>query len=177
MKQYVGDKGWKRRISSLSTLLAIVVVSSVVLVLVVPAVTGQDVQPPPSPTPSPPPPGDSQVPASGDGLPVQTDQVSVTTMEKDLQASDSATILETLYVLANGEIISSQTSLADGTDYTIRVTGMYVWGGCDPFTCPGGGPEYLRWGDADYLTDDHWHGFSDPYWLGFIYLKVNDQNW
>jgi hypothetical protein len=69
------------------------------------------------------------------------------------------------------------TVLAQDTVYTLRVTGMYVWGSCDPFHCPGGGPEYLRWGDADYLTDDHWHGFSDPYWLSFIYLKVNGLDW
>lgn len=177
MKQRASSKGRKVKISSLSALLAVVVVISFVLVLAVPGVSGQDVQPSPSPTPSPPPPGVPQAPVQGDAPPVQTEPASVTTMEDALQSSDPARVLETLYVPASGDTISSETSLAVGTTYTIRVTGMYVWGSCDPFHCPGGGPEYLRWGDAEYLTDDHWHGFSDPYWLGFIYLKVNGQNW
>ncbi|MBA3946618.1 MAG: hypothetical protein H0X37_18895 [Herpetosiphonaceae bacterium] len=50
---------------------------------------------------------------------------------------------------------------------------MFVWGGCSATYCPNSGPEYLRWGDAGFLTDDYWHSFSDPSWSSYIYLEVN----
>ncbi len=66
------------------------------------------------------------------------------------------TVLSTFYVKANGDNLPTNV-LEIGKVYTLRITGIFVWGGCDPAACPNGGPDYLRWRDAFYVTDDHFH--------------------
>jgi hypothetical protein len=89
------------------------------------------------------------------------------------QGQSSSTVLETLTIPTNGDLVSTNTVLAVGVQYTIRLSGTWVWGGCGPADCPEGGPDYLRWGDAGYLTDNHWVGFAPSYWSSIVYLEVN----
>ncbi len=84
-----------------------------------------------------------------------------------------STPLEILTIPTNGDPVSTSTALATGTQYTVRLSGTWVWGGCDPQACPEGGPDHLRWGDAGYLTDNHWIGFASSYRSSHIYLEVN----
>jgi hypothetical protein len=81
--------------------------------------------------------------------------------------------VQSLYVLANGNNSQTNFSLKQNTLYTIRVSGLWVWGGCDSYYCPGAGPTYIRYGDGAFLTDDHFYHFSDPSWSSFIYLEMN----
>lgn len=79
---------------------------------------------------------------------------------------------ETLTVPADGSSVQSQ-SLESGATYTATISGTYVWGGCDPVNCPNGGPDYIREGDAAFLTDDHFASFADSFWSSFIYFEIN----
>ena len=75
-------------------------------------------------------------------------------------AQDGSTLRQTLYVSAeDGSEAKTNFSLVAGTIYTIRFSGLWVWGGCDSTHCPDGGPTYIRWGDAAFLTDDHFNHF------------------
>lgn len=91
----------------------------------------------------------------------------------NLQVQSSSSLLETLTIPANGSLVSTSTALIAGTQYTVRLSGTWVWGGCDPVSCPEGGPDYLRWGDAGYLTDNHWVGFASSLFSSRIYLEIN----
>ncbi len=65
--------------------------------------------------------------------------------------------LESLIVAADGTAVSTAGSYSSSQVFRIEVSGTYVWGGCDPIACPGGGAcGYLRYGDAEHLTDDCW---------------------
>ncbi len=89
-----------------------------------------------------------------------------------LDSSLSASGLETLFLPANGTTVQSSV-LENGQQYIIRISGTFIWGNCDKIACPNGGPDYKRYGDAGYLTDDHWKSFSDPSWSNIIYLNIN----
>ncbi len=77
--------------------------------------------------------------------------------------------IEVLYVPANGNQVSTAASLIQGQTYTFRISGMFVWGGCGPVVCPGGAPDYTRWADARFMTDDHFHNVH----TGYVYLTIN----
>lgn len=84
---------------------------------------------------------------------------------------------ETLVVPTDGGEVTTAQTYATGEVVRIEVSGAVVWGGCDPVSCPGGGGcGYLRFGDAQYLTDDCW-GTVDRGWSGIdISLHVNGRN-
>ncbi len=122
----------------------------------------QDTAPSPTPTvPATPPVIDRYV------SPPQTDQSAPGSV------LSAAAVLGTYAVQANGTPVTTPFNLALGTAYTIRVSGVYVWGGCDPINCPDAGPEYIRWGDAGYLTDDRFRSTDTPF-QGVAYLLYND---
>jgi len=93
--------------------------------------------------------------------------------QSNLPIQSSPNLLETLTIPTNGDLVPTSTALIAGTQYTIRLSGTWLWGGCDSVNCPEGGPDYLRWGDAAYLTDNHWVGFTSSTWTSIIYLEVN----
>lgn len=94
--------------------------------------------------------------------------------ESSVQSNGSSAVpIDIINIPASDTLVNSKVVLEHGQQYTLRVSGMFTWGGCDPITCPDGGPDYIRWADAGYLTDNHFHGFSDPFWSSFIYLEVN----
>jgi hypothetical protein len=78
-------------------------------------------------------------------------------------------VLQLLTVPANGDEKTSM-ALASGTAYTIRVSGVFMFGHCDPSVCPGGGPDYIRWSDAGRRTDNH---FSSVYAAMYVGLEIN----
>lgn len=82
--------------------------------------------------------------------------------------------LQTLNVPANGTKVQS-TPLAAGNVYPVDVSGIYVFGNCNPMLCPQGAPDYLLKGDAAYLSDTNFTPGA-----GFIndknpnvYLEIN----
>ena len=89
--------------------------------------------------------------------------------------ADPFPVQETLTVPVGpaGATRTSNTPLKPGVTYTLLISGTFIWGGCDPVTCPHGGPDYLRWGDAGFLTDDHFASFSDPFWSSIVYLEID----
>lgn len=108
---------------------------------------------------------------------VQDDTITFNPYENAVSASEItsrpnsiASVVDLLNIPADGEAIQTNVSLALDTLYTIRVTGMFVWGGCDPTFCPNGGPEYLRWGDVGYVTDEHFHS---QYQVSYVYLEID----
>jgi len=88
----------------------------------------------------------------------------------------SETLVETLQIPADGTEITSMP-LAAGSFYRVEVLGTYVWGGCDPGGCPGGGGcGYQRFGDAEVQSDDCWDtAFHGRGW-SVITLHVDDQD-
>lgn len=66
---------------------------------------------------------------------------------------------ENIVVPSDGSTVQSQ-SLINGVAYTVTISGTFIWGNCDPVTCPNDAPDYKRYGDAGYLTDDHWASFA-----------------
>jgi triacylglycerol esterase/lipase EstA (alpha/beta hydrolase family) len=88
-------------------------------------------------------------------------------------SNSSVSNSETLVVPSDGATVQSSV-LKNGEQYIITISGTFIWGNCDKTTCPNGGPDYKRYGDAGYLTDDHWASFADPFWSYFIYLNIND---
>ena len=87
-------------------------------------------------------------------------------------STSSVSDSETFTIPSDGTVAKS-TPLKNGVQYAITISGTFIWGGCDPIHCPNGGPDYKRYGDAGYLTDDHWASFADPFWSYFIYLEIN----
>ncbi|MBI4096129.1 MAG: alpha/beta hydrolase [Candidatus Levybacteria bacterium] len=79
---------------------------------------------------------------------------------------------ETLIVPSDGTKVQSPI-LKNGQQYIIAISGTFIWGNCDKVTCPNGGPDYKRYGDAGYLTDDHWKSLTDPLWSSIVYLDIN----
>ena len=88
-------------------------------------------------------------------------------------AQVNSTLQQTLYVRADGTEAKTNNALLTGINYTIRVSGTWVWGGCGPDSCPDGGPTYMRLADAAYLSEDHFKNFSDPSWSNVVYLEIN----
>jgi hypothetical protein len=88
-------------------------------------------------------------------------------------AQANSTLLKTLYVLANGSEVKTDFSLVTGINYTIRLSGTWVWGGCDPNACPDGGPTYFRVADAAYLSEDHFQNLLGLPWSNVVYLEIN----
>jgi hypothetical protein len=113
----------------------------------------------------------TEVPPLESDLSITQPEFSINANQLELATSD---LKQTLYVYAKENTqIKTNFSLKAGTVYSIRASGLWVWGGCDSYYCPGGWPTYLRWGDAGYLSDDHFNSFSDPMWSSMIYLKIN----
>jgi hypothetical protein len=94
-------------------------------------------------------------------------------MIQSMQALTSSQVLDVITIPASNTTVTSNIVLASNTIYTVRLSGTWVWGGCDGRYCPGGRPEYLRWGDAAFLTDDYFHSFADSSWSQFIYVEIN----
>jgi hypothetical protein len=69
---------------------------------------------------------------------------------------------ETLTVPTDGSLVQSQFSYPAGTSVRVRVSGLVVWGGCDPVNCPNGAScNFIRLGDAQFHSDNCFTG-SDP---------------
>jgi hypothetical protein len=67
----------------------------------------------------------------------------------------NARSLETLTVPTNGTTVSSALSYAAGTTVSVQISGLVVWGGCDPVNCPNGGScGFIRLGDAQFHSDN-----------------------
>ena len=89
-------------------------------------------------------------------------------------------LIDRLFVPSSGVVISTTWNSLPGTSYRIRVSGTYQWGGCDPQNCPGGGAcNFLRFGDAEHLTDDCWTSHFDN-WSGLdisLFLDGANVDW
>jgi hypothetical protein len=96
-----------------------------------------------------------------------------TATQNQTLAPANSTLKQTLYVHADGSEKITNFSLVSGTNYTVRLSGTWVWGGCGPDACPGGAPTYMRVADAAYLTEDHFTHFADPSWSNVVYLEIN----
>ncbi len=106
---------------------------------------------------------------------LRDDLVNAGVTQEDIQADGK--LLDRISVPANGVAKTTNLLLANNTTYWVRVVGSYVWGGCDEDNCPGGGPDYLRVGDAGFGTGNHWHNLDlfSPNGLlvnGYTYLPV-----
>jgi hypothetical protein len=75
----------------------------------------------------------------------------------------------------NNTVVQSNVILQQDVEYSILLSGMFLWGHCDPYNCPDAEPDYNRWGDAGFLSDAHFEPgmFSDPFWNDIIYLTIN----
>jgi hypothetical protein len=70
--------------------------------------------------------------------------------------------IESLIVPTNGNAVSSQFSYPASTNVRIVVSGLIVWGGCDPVNCPNGAScGFTRLGDAQFHSDNCFTG-PDP---------------
>ncbi len=80
-------------------------------------------------------------------------------------------------VPSDGTTVESTLDYPSSNVYRIDVVGTYVWGGCDSQYCPGGAAcNYVRFGDAKWLSDDCWAS-TFSIWNGYdISLYVNDQH-
>jgi hypothetical protein len=87
----------------------------------------------------------------------------------------SGDVIDVFTVPINDTAVQSNVVLQQDVLYSVLISGMFLWGQCDPYWCPGGAPDYSRWGDAGYLSDDHFEPgqFSDPMWNDIIYLTIN----
>lgn len=87
-------------------------------------------------------------------------------------------LVETLAIPANGNTVYSSNHYSSASEYKIVVSGTFTWGGCDPVTCPdGGGCDYARYADAEWLTDDCRFITVFPAFSGWdISLFLNGQN-
>ncbi len=85
--------------------------------------------------------------------------------------------LETLQVSTDGSEVRSSRSYSPRERVRIQVSGVVQWGGCDPVNCPGGAAcNYIRYGDAHYLTHDCWAS-NVRRWFGFdISLFIDGAN-
>ena len=108
------------------------------------------------------------------GEPPQPGQLAGPALSEGV-AGEAAERLETIFVPANGSLVVAGTNFAASDYYYLKISGTYIWGGCDPVGCPDGGPDYLRYGDGGYLTDDHWNSVVTSNWSSIIYLTVNGQ--
>lgn len=80
-------------------------------------------------------------------------------------------IIETLYVPADGTIVKTNTILSSGQKYRLRITGSFIWGGCDINFCSDGSPDFIRWADGGgFLSDDH---YQTQFKNNYIFLKIN----
>jgi hypothetical protein len=88
--------------------------------------------------------------------------------------------LEILSIPSDGTVITSQRSYSSSLDYRVEVSGTYVWGGCDPVNCPDGNLcNYIRYGDAEWLTDDCWDSHYNLFqgWDISVFINDTDVNW
>ena len=90
---------------------------------------------------------------------------------------ESEAPLETLSIPSDGTVIVSQRSYPTSSDYWIVASGTYIWGGCDPVNCPNGGDcGYIRYGDANWITDDCWDSHYDLFYGYYISLYMDGEN-
>jgi len=88
-------------------------------------------------------------------------------------------MVQALPVPSDGTEVLSMP-LDPGVFYRVVVRGTYVWGGCDPGSCPDGvGCNYARFGDAEVQSDDCWqtaqHGTP---WSGItLHMNGADVDW
>lgn len=152
---------------ALKPALLLTVISAIFLLTLsfAPVTSTQAFQTSPTPTPTLIPPDDSSE--------TKPAQAPAKVTQDDQPPPESLELLETLTVPADGTLMQTSFNLDEGVEYVVRVSGVYKWGNCDPVNCPNGAPDYIRQGDAEYLTDDNWQSFSDPFWSTFIYLEVN----
>lgn len=69
---------------------------------------------------------------------------------------------ETLTVPTTGAVVTSALTYATGTTASVLISGLVVWGGCDPVNCPDGGScNFIRLGDAQFHSDTCFTG-PDP---------------
>jgi len=62
---------------------------------------------------------------------------------------------ETLTVPTDGTTVSSARTYPAGTTVSVLISGLVVWGGCDPVNCPNGGScGFIRLGDAQFHSDN-----------------------
>lgn len=90
-------------------------------------------------------------------------------VSSDVVAAAPGIVREVLSIGADGKKAETD-ELTAGTLYTFRFTGMWAWGGCDEGTCPGGGPDYLRWSDAAFQSDNH---FVDQTNITYVGLEID----
>lgn len=194
------DKGLGLRIAVILVLVAILIINWLFAPLFIPITSGQAAQLLPTPTSTPTlfPPQNPFTPieearnsptqtiplsrkfAANNLQPLpllevlETNQVEISTSSLPSQLSLSLQALQTLTVPTDGTLTQTNFNLSVGVIYLIRVSGTYVWGNCDPVNCPNGGPDYLRKGDAEYLTDSNWQNIIPS--SGIPYFEVNGSN-
>jgi len=80
----------------------------------------------------------------------------------DIEPDSRVNSVEVLTVPTTGAVVTSQFAYPTGTTVRIRVSGLVVWGGCDPVNCPDGAScAFTRLGDAQFHSDNCFTG-SNP---------------